>query len=74
MASVEAVVPSLTRLALLTDKEVLATVEELDRLVSLAHAARARVIAEVERREAAERVHLCSTATFLRSTHGRTGR
>lgn len=74
MASVEAVVPSLTRLPLVDDKEALATLEELDRLVSLAHAARARVIAEVERREAAERVHLCSTATFLRSTHGRTGR
>ena len=74
MASVEAVVPALTRLALLTDQEALATVEELDRLESLVHAARAAAIAEVERREAAEHVHLCSTATFLSRTNARTNR
>ncbi|WP_179256165.1 HNH endonuclease signature motif containing protein [Enemella evansiae] len=74
MASVEAVVPSLTRLALLTDKEVLATVEELDRLESLVHTARAAAIAEAERREAAEHVHLCSTATFLTRMNARTNR
>ncbi|OYO17705.1 HNH endonuclease [Enemella evansiae] len=74
MAAVDAIVPGLTRLQLLTDQETLATVEDLDRLASLVHAARAEAIAEVERRDAPRHIHLCSTAAFLGRTHGRTGR
>ncbi|WP_176451767.1 hypothetical protein [Enemella dayhoffiae] len=37
-------------------------------------AARAKVIAETEKREAAERTHLCSTATFLTRHHRHSSR
>lgn len=59
-------------LALSTDQDVLDLLHQADRLVSFAVAARAEVIREVERREAAEREARCSTAEHLRRTRGHT--
>lgn len=68
MVTVESLASQLSRLPLLDDQQLLTSIEELDRLESLVHAAKAIMIAEAERRDATARLQLCSTATFL--THG----
>lgn len=74
MATIEALLPGADRIELLDPKQSLALLDECDALVSLAHALRARVIAAVERQQAAEQEHLCSTATYLTRNHRHTGK
>ena len=74
MAMVEELLPSAARLDLLDPQESPALLDDCDALVSLAHVLRARVIATVERRQAAEQEHLCSTATYLTKAHRHTGK
>ncbi|NNG20591.1 DUF222 domain-containing protein [Naumannella sp. ID2617S] len=66
--------PELDNLALLTDEEILALLDRADAMAAAVAAARAKVIAETEQREAAERLHLCSTATFLTRQHRHSSR
>ncbi|NNG19811.1 DUF222 domain-containing protein [Naumannella sp. ID2617S] len=66
--------PELDNLALLTDQEILALLDRADAMAAAVAAARAKVIAESEQREAAERTHLCSTATFLTRHHRHSSR
>ncbi|OYO23071.1 HNH endonuclease [Enemella dayhoffiae] len=66
--------PELDELHLLTDTEILACLDSVDALVAATEAARSRLIADAERREAAERTHLCSTATYLTRWHRHSGR
>ncbi|OYO25178.1 HNH endonuclease [Enemella dayhoffiae] len=66
--------PELDNLALLTDEEVLALIERADAQVAAAQAARAQLVTEAQQREAAERTHLCSTATFLTRQHRHSSR
>ncbi|OYO19297.1 HNH endonuclease [Enemella dayhoffiae] len=66
--------PELDNLALLTDEEILALLDRADAMAAAVAAGRARVIAETTKREAAERVHLVSTATFLTRQHRHSSR
>lgn len=71
---VESILPGADRMELLDPQESLALLDDCDSLVSLAHALRAKAIAQVERQQAAEQEHLCSTAVYLTSEHRHTGR
>ncbi|OYO12863.1 HNH endonuclease [Enemella evansiae] len=71
---VESILPGADRIELLDPKDSLALLDNCDVLVSLAHALRAKVIAQVEHQQAAEQEHLCSTAVYLTGEHRHTGR